>query len=400
MTDDPQSQSEPAARNGRSNGNGSLLARLRAAFTGRPSSSLRESLEGALDEDVEVTADPFSAKERSMLRNVLGLRDLRVDDVMVPRADIDAVEINVGIADLIKEFRAAGHSRLPVYRDTLDEPAGMVHIKDLLGWMTENSLLTDEEMKRRRAKPPGRLDLRGVPLKMTLEEAGLVREVLYVPPSMPAVDLLVKMQATRIHMAIIVDEYGGTDGLASIEDLVEEIVGEIEDEHDEASAPMIVPSGDGGFIADARAPIEEVGAVLGAELEIGDLVEEIDTLGGLVFNRAGHVPVRGELIPFPGGYEFEILDADPRRIKRVRIHRRGAAPQRGVRRDRTEAARPEAAPAASPAAAPSPTPGATDAAKPRIVRPVTAKAGETTDSKAPPAAKSDPKPSGNRTDAA
>lgn len=304
-------------------------------FGGKPSSSLRESLAGALDEAAGITSDPFSAKERSMLRNVLGLRDLRVDDVMVPRADIDAVEINVSIADLIKEFREAGHSRLPVYRDTLDEPAGMVHIKDLLGWMTSNALLSESDIERRRsAPPPGHLDFRRVPLKISLAEAGLVREVLFVPPSMPAVDLLVKMQATRIHLAIIVDEYGGTDGLASIEDLVEEIVGEIEDEHDEESAPMIVPTDDGGFIADARAPIEEVGQMLGEELEIGDLVEDIDTLGGLVFNRAGHVPVRGELVPFPGGYEFEILDADPRRIKRVRIHRRDGSVQRGVRRDR------------------------------------------------------------------
>jgi CBS domain containing-hemolysin-like protein len=155
------------------------------------------------------------------------------------------------------------------------------------------------------------------------------------------------MQTTRIHLAIVVDEYGGTDGLASIEDLVEEIVGEIEDEHDEETAPMIIPTDDGGFIADARAPIEEVGQILGEELEIGDLVEELDTLGGLVFNRAGHVPVRGELVPFPGGYEFEILDADPRRIKRVRIHRRGATGTRAVRRERAgekpETARPESA---------------------------------------------------------
>jgi hemolysin (HlyC) family protein len=345
-SDDPPSTGPKSSggRNGagRSGNGGPFLQKLKGLFGQRPSSSsLRESLEGALDEAAGI-ADPFSAKERSMLRNVLGLRDLRVDDVMVPRADIDAVEIGVSIADLIKEFRVAGHSRLPIYKETLDEPVGMVHIKDLLGWMTSRALLSEEELGRRRAKPPGGLDMRRIPLKVSLVEAELIREVLYVPPSMPAVDLLVKMQATRIHLAIVIDEYGGTDGLASIEDLVEEIVGEIEDEHDEESAPMIVPTDDGGFIADARAPLEEVSDMLGQELEVGDLVEEIDTLGGLVFNRAGHVPVRGELVTFPGGYEFEILDADPRRIKRVRIHRREPGTTRHVRRERGDKDRPEA----------------------------------------------------------
>ncbi len=337
MPDDPQSRSEDPSSSGRPGGGEPFFQKLKSLFGGRQtSSSLRESLAGALDEAVGVASDPFSAKERSMLRNVLGLRDLRVDDVMVPRADIDAVETDVSIADLIKEFREAGHSRLPVYKETLDEPVGMVHIKDVLGWMTEHALLPEEDMARRKAKPAGGLDMRRIPLKTSLAEAALTRQVLYVPPSMPAVDLLVKMQATRIHLAIVVDEYGGTDGLVSIEDLVEEIVGEIEDEHDEESAPMIVPTDDGGFIADARAPIEEVSKILGAELEIGDLVEDIDTLGGLVFDRAGHVPVRGELVAFPGGYEFEILDADPRRIKRVRIHRRAADASRGSRRERPD----------------------------------------------------------------
>ena len=346
-SDEPSSTSQPGSggRNGsgRPASGGPFLQKLKGLFGQKQqTSSLRESLEGALDEAVGIASDPFSAKERSMLRNVLGLRDLRVDDVMVPRADIDGVEIGVTIADLIKEFRVAGHSRLPIYRETLDEPVGMVHIKDLLGWMTTQALLSDEDLGRRRAKPPGGLDMRRIPLKTSLVEAELIREVLYVPPSMPAVDLLVKMQATRIHLAIIIDEYGGTDGLASIEDLVEEIVGEIEDEHDEESAPMIVPTDDGGFIADARAPIEEVGDLLGQELEIGDLVEEVDTLGGLVFNRAGHVPVRGELVTFPGGYEFEIIDADPRRIKRVRIHRREPGTTRPVRRERSDKERQEA----------------------------------------------------------
>jgi hemolysin (HlyC) family protein len=309
------------------------MQRLKVLVGMPRSSSLRESLAGALDHGADGVGDPLTAKERSMLRNVLGLRDLRVYDVMVPRADIDAVVTDITIGDLIREFREAGHSRLPVYKETLDEPVGMVHIKDLLGWMTTEAVLPPNDQKPRRAPPPGHLDLRRVPLKTTLASAGLIREVLYVPPSMPAVDLLVKMQATRIHLAIVVDEYGGTDGLASIEDLVEEIVGEIEDEHDEESAPMILPTDDGGFIADARAPLEEVSAVLGEDLEIGDLVEDIDTLGGLVFSRVGHIPVRGELIEFPGGYEFEIIDADPRRIKRVRIQRRSTGAARAARRE-------------------------------------------------------------------
>lgn len=303
---------------------GSLFGRLASLFGRKPSSSLRDSLAGVLDEAADVASDPFSAKERSMLRNVLGMRDLRIDDVMVPRVDIDAVEIDISIADLIKEFRKAGHSRLPVYRDTLDEPVGMVHIKDLLGYVTSHAQLSADDLARRRGPaPPGDLEFRRVPLKTPLSQAGLVRDVLFVPPSMPAVDLLVKMQATRIHLAIVIDEYGGTDGLASIEDLVEEIVGEIEDEHDEEIGPMILPTEDGGFIADARAPLEDVSRMLGDDLKIGDLIDEIDTLGGLLFDRAGHVPVRGELVVFPGGYEFEILEADPRRIKRVQIHRRG-----------------------------------------------------------------------------
>ncbi|MCT8972135.1 hemolysin family protein [Microbaculum marinisediminis] len=342
MPDEPTPSPEEPASSSHSGGE-TLIRKLKHLFGHRQtSSSLRESLAGALDEADGVATDPFSAKERSMLRNVLGLRDLRVDDVMVPRADIDAVETDVPIAELIREFRDAGHSRLPVYKETLDEPCGMIHIKDLLGWMTERALLSQDGASADEAGKSGDLDMSRIPLKTSLAEAELVRQVLYVPPSMPAVDLLVKMQATRIHMAIVVDEYGGTDGLVSIEDLVEEIVGEIEDEHDEETAPMIVPTDDGGFIADARAPIEEVSKLLGEEIEIGDLVEDIDTLGGLVFDRAGHVPVRGELVSFPGGYEFEILDADPRRIKRVRIHRRAAGTVRSTRRERTDKERTDA----------------------------------------------------------
>ncbi len=296
-----------------------FLQKLKALFGAR-NASLRESLEGVLEESDESLSDALTDNERRMLRNVLDLRELRVADVMVPRADIDAVDIKASIGELLKIFRDAGHSRLPVYRDSLDEPVGMVHIKDVMGWMTTQASLTDDERANRRTPPANGLELRKVALKTPLGETDLARQVLFVPPSMPAGDLLVKMQAMRVHLAVVVDEYGGTDGLASIEDLVEEIVGDIEDEHDEESAPMLVPTEDGGFIADARVPLEDLAEALGRDLEIGDLVEDIDTLGGLVFNQAGRVPVRGELVTFPGGFEFEILDADPRRVKRVRIH--------------------------------------------------------------------------------
>ncbi len=316
-----------------------FVQKLKALFGVRPS-SLRESLEDVLDEE-ESVSDTLSAKERTMLRNVLGLRDLRVDDVMVPRADIDAVDASELIGEMLKEFREAGHSRLPVYRETLDDTIGMVHIKDSVSWMTTRAEVDETDPPRRRSAAVEGLDLRKVSLKTTLAETNCVRKVLYVPPSMPAVDLLVKMQATRIHMAVVVDEYGGTDGLVSIEDLVEEIVGDIEDEHDEESAPMIVPTTDGGYIADARATIEELGEALGEGFQVGDLAEDVDTLGGLVFNSAGRVPVRGELVTFSGGFEFEILEADPRRVKRVRIHRRGEAgepPMREQQADQTDAA--------------------------------------------------------------
>lgn len=314
-----------------------VLQRLKKLFGARRS-TLRESIEGALQDDLLTLADTLSADERLMLRNVLTLRDLRVDDVMVPRADIDAVEIAASVGNLLKTFREAGHSRLPVYRESLDEPVGMIHIKDLMGWITAQAEISDDERASRRTSPANGLDLRKVALKTPVADTGLVRNVLFVPPSMPAGDLLVKMQATRIHLAIVVDEYGGTDGLVSIEDLVEEIVGDIEDEHDEEAAPMIVPTKDGGFVADARAPLEDLAAALGEGLEISELVEEIDTLGGLIVNQTGRVPVRGELVTYPGGYEFEILDADPRRVKRVRIHLRPVAGRGGARRARSDAA--------------------------------------------------------------
>lgn len=254
-----------------------------------------------------------------MLNNILSFRGVRIDDVMVPRADIIAVEETSPIGDVIAVFRQAGHSRLPVYRETLDEPVGMVHIKDLMGWMTRKA--------RGRSRANGKtgngngtgIDLSRVDLSRSLKSTKILRKALFVPPSMRAVELLLKMQATRLHMALVVDEYGGTEGLASIEDLIEEIVGEIEDEHDMGHAPKISKAEDGSFIADARVLIEDFRTLIGDQTMLEVAEEDVETLGGLVFSIAGRVPVRGELIACPQNIEIEILDADQRRIKKMRI---------------------------------------------------------------------------------
>ena len=187
--------------------------------------------------------------------------------------------------------------------------------------------------KSKRKKPfPAGLDLKAIDLSVSLADAKIIREILFVPPSMPALDLLAKMQATRIHLALVIDEYGGTDGIVSIEDVVEEVFGEIEDEHDEDEMPAIVRQPDGSFLADARAPLEDVVATVGPEFDIGDIGDEVDTLGGYVMTRAGRLPTRGQVVPGPGEFEIEVLDSDPRRLKRVRITR-GSSERSGRRRD-------------------------------------------------------------------
>jgi CBS domain containing-hemolysin-like protein len=293
-----------------------LLQRLHL----RSRDSIRDDLEDALAETGE---DPdFSPKERTMLKNVLGLHRIRVDDVMVPRADIIAVAADTTLGELLGIFRTAGHSRLPVYGETLDDPKGMVHIRDFIDFVAARaeqgvSGLSGEPGQGGEAPSLGEVDL-----SLTLASAQILRPVLFAPPSMPAVDLLVRMQATRTHMALVIDEYGGTDGLVSIEDLVEIVVGDIEDEHDDAAKRMIVRGDDNTFVADGRASLDEVSEALGIDLAGDDMAEEIDTLGGLIGTLAGRVPSRGELVAGPNGLEFEVLDADPRRLKRVRIHRR------------------------------------------------------------------------------
>ena len=254
-----------------------------------------DSVREAIEELIEESGDDVSSlenEERVLLSNILSLRDITVEDVMVPRADITALDINTPVSDLIKIINAEAHSRIPVYQETLDDAIGMVHIKDVMA-----------------ARPIGE----------ELELRNIMRDVLFVAPSMQVLELLLEMRVKRTHMALVVDEFGGVDGLATIEDLVEEIVGEIEDEHDQDENPQLTVNSDGSIEADARASIEafeeQVGKVLTAEER-----EEFDTLGGLVFSLAGRVPIRGELVKHSSGVEIEIVDADPRHIKSIRIH--------------------------------------------------------------------------------
>ena len=302
-----------------------LRSAIRGLFSLRQNGSARAEIEEALAAD-EVAGAAFSPEERTMLRAVLRLGDMRVEDVMVPRADIDAVDMQTPIADLLKAFAEAGHSRMPVYRETLDDPIGMAHIKDAMIWITRT-------VGGKTPKTGGRgedgdavpLDLTAVDLGQTLHTAGIVRPVLFVPPSMSARMLLGRMQASRTQMALIIDEYGGTDGLVSLEDLVEIIVGEIEDEHDEAEEPAIEKVATGQYVADARTSIEDVRELIGPTFDVGEHDEDFDTIGGLVFSLVDRVPVRGEIINELEGFEFEVLDADPRRIKRLRIRERRKA---------------------------------------------------------------------------
>jgi magnesium and cobalt transporter len=255
------------------------------------SDTVRDTLEELIeDSDPQVYQD---SHERTLLRNVLGLRDITAWNVMVPRADITAIDVKTPIPELVSEMVKMAHSRLPVYRSTLDDVVGMVHIKDVLAHLNSSK-------------------------KMVLSD--LIREVLFVSPTIRALDLLQEMRMTRRHLALVVDEFGGIDGLITIEDLVEEIVGEIIDEHDVEEGPKIVEQADGTTIANARATVEELETLFGPVLSAEEK-EEAETLAGLIFSITGRIAKRGEIIRHPTGLEFEILEADPRRIKSVRIHR-------------------------------------------------------------------------------
>jgi CBS domain containing-hemolysin-like protein len=291
-----------------------LFDRLRALF-GLQGASVREDIEDAL-EDSSTSAD-FTPQERLILKNVLSLHDLRVADVMVPRADIVSVQTDATLGEVLSIFRTAGHSRIPVYGDTLDDPRGMVHIRDFVDFLAR---VADPAGAPEAAKLSG---LNGVDLTTPLSLARILRPVLFAPPSMPALDLLVKMQATRTHIALVIDEYGGTDGLVSIEDIVETIVGDIEDEHDLDETPQIEAAPDGSFVIDARASLEAVSQALDAPMDTLVDLEEVDTIAGLVSALAGHVPARGEIIRLGNDLECEVLDADPRRVKKIRIRKSG-----------------------------------------------------------------------------
>lgn len=308
----------------------SLWQRLRSHFA-RRDRGLRESLEGAIEShEAQNPGETVGEEAKSMMLNIIEFSGLRVDDVMVPRVDIIAVDEADSMQDLLGKFIDANHSRMPVYRETLDGITGMIHVKDFLRWMaargtrkrrTTKSDKLDKPERLERTPPPG-LSIAATTLSTSVKQAGLNREVLFVPPSMPATDLLVRMQASRTHLAIVIDEYGGTEGLVSIEDLVEVIVGDIADEHDTEDALEIKPVEEGVFLADGRIDLSGLEELLGVDLLPEDEEEEADTLAGLIFKIAGRVPARGEIIRHQSGLEFEILDSDPRRVKKVRINAR------------------------------------------------------------------------------
>lgn len=291
-----------------------FLARLKRRLQG--SRDLRESLEGVIESHAEVTGAPgITADARSMLGNLINFQDLRVSDLMVPRADITGIEETETLRALLDRFTEANHSRLPLYRETLDDVAGMVHVKDFLRWLNTRG-------RSRKTKSGVGLSLPAAELNTAVRQhPSIVRDVLYVPLSMPASDLLIKMKATHVHLAVVVDEYGGTDGLVSFEDIVEAIVGEISDEHDEDAEEILIrKQNETTYVADARVAIATLDEMFGVDLLPEDQEDEADTLGGLVFEMSGRVPVKGEVIAHPSGLEFEIVESDLRRVKQVRIH--------------------------------------------------------------------------------
>jgi len=277
------------------NGGGSL-SRLRTLLRllrrPRGPRAQQETMD-ALIAAAELDADtPITPQERFLIGNILQVHELNAADVMVPRVDIVALDVEQPFSEVVKCMVENGHSRVPVYRETLDDVIGFVHVKDVLAPVAD--------------RRPARLER-------------LLRKVLYVAPSLPILDLLVQMRQARTHIAMVVDEFGGIDGLVTIEDLIEEIVGDIEDEHDVPETPTLIERPDGSIIADARLPIEALEEQHGIELRAAGDEESVDTLGGLVFMLAGRVPKRGEVIAHPDGIEFEVLDADPRRVKRLRV---------------------------------------------------------------------------------
>jgi magnesium and cobalt transporter len=281
-----------------------LISRLRNGIWHRNiEHSVRDSIAELVQEAAQAPQLPgqtpeLDRQERALIANVLRLRGTTADDVMVPRADVVAMRVDVTLEEALAQIRREGHSRLPVYREQLDDIAGMVHIKDVFGYV-------------------------GRPDAFSLE--AILRRPLLVAPQMPVLDLLLQMRQARMHLALVVDEYGGIDGLVTIEDLVETIVGDIADEHDEIQGPMVTERGDGSLDLDARLPVEDFESRVGPVLTEDEREADIDTVGGLVFQLAGRVPSRGEVIGHPSGFEFRVLDADARRIRRLRVRRQQAA---------------------------------------------------------------------------
>ena len=291
MADDRSS-----AGGGDSNENGIWRGLKALIFGGGPEDSLRDQLEEAIDRHEDDPAPDavgdLSPLERTMVRNLLHFGERDAGDVGVPRADIVAVEEGTSFDDLVRIFAEAGHSRLPVYREKLDTIIGMVHVKDVFAILATGA-----------AHPP---------------IAALIREPLYVPMSRGALDLLADMRQKRVHLAIVLDEFSGTEGLVTIEDLIEEITGDIEDEHDDAPEALLVPIDGGAWEADARAELEDVAETVDPRLAEAD--GDVDTLGGLAALLAGRVPAVGECIDHPSGWKLEVTEADERRINRLRLH--------------------------------------------------------------------------------
>jgi CBS domain containing-hemolysin-like protein len=259
--------------------------------------TLREEIEDAIDEAEESdgsrhSAGDLGAAERQMLRNLLHFGEQTAGDICVTRGEIIAVPSDIGFEALVQAFLEAGHSRLPVFGESLDDVVGMVHIKDIF--------VASVDVSRDRSL------------------SALIREPLFVPESMGVIELLARMRAERVHLAIVVDEFGGTEGLVTIEDVVEEIVGDIEDEHDDAEAAMVTMVDEGVWEADARVELEDLASEIDPRLSSED--DEVDTLGGLMFLLAGHIPAKGECVSHPSGWKLEAIDSDPRRIIRVRLH--------------------------------------------------------------------------------
>jgi magnesium and cobalt transporter len=288
-TEDPHPSIPALAPDVPSNG-GILRAFLRRLRRREKNEAVREAIEGLIEETPE-SDTPISDDQRELLANILKLRDKTVRDVMVPRVDIIGIAADTPLDEVVRLIQAEAHSRYPVYRESLDDVIGMIHIKDVLSYW-------------------------GTSKKFNLRD--ILRRVVFVAPTLPVLDMLLDMRRSRTHMALVVDEFGGSDGLLTIEDLVEEIVGEIEDEHDVAQTPTVSRRSDGTIDVNGRTPVELL------EQEIGNMLSEderreIDTVGGLIFSLLGRIPERGEVVRHPSGVEFEILDVDPRRIRRLRV---------------------------------------------------------------------------------